>query len=163
MSPSAMRARDNHTTNSDTLLSNYNFPANYVDMAHPNDGKIMSTPVTPEFIRHSRRGHFGMLVRISLRLDDNQFISYTFVCDTAARVHFYFSKKTVAFLKSAGRIETDEESGAYFLIVAGRKAAVRVTPQTHQPVNFMGMLMLERLGLEMSEGSFTFAHPLPYL
>ena len=93
----------------------------------------------------------------------NQFISYTFVCDTAARVHFYFSKKTVAFLKSAGRIETDEESGAYFLTVAGRKATVRVTPQTHQPVNFMGMLMLERLGLEMSEGSFTFAHPLPYL
>ena len=129
---------------------------------YPDDGNITSTPIAPEFIRLSRRGHFRMLVRISLRLGDNRFVAYTFVCDTAARIHFYLTEQALTVLDAGGRIETDE-FGYYFLTVSGRKAAVEITPHTHQPANLMGMLMLERLGLQMFEGGFTFARPLPYL
>jgi hypothetical protein len=84
------------------------------------------------------------------------------MCDPGAPIHFYFSEPALAVLEAAGSMATDE-LGSLFVTVAGRKAAVRVTPHTHQPGNIMGMLMLERLGLQMIEGSFTFASPLPYL
>jgi hypothetical protein len=159
---SALLIKHDDAEDSDLLLREYDFPENYVDMAHPNDGKITSTPITPELIRLSRRGHFRMIVRISFQLGDNRFVAYTFVCDTAARIHFYLTEQALAVLDAAGRIETSE-FGSYLLTVSGRKAAVRVTPHTHQPGNLMGMLMLERLGLQMDEGSFTFARPLPFL
>lgn len=146
----------------DLLLQEHDFPANYVNMAHPDDGTVSSTPITPEFIRHSRRGHFRMLVRISLRLGDDRFVPYTFVCDTGAPIHMYLSEPAMSVLQAAGRIETDE-LGSLFIIIGGRKSAIRITPHTHQPGNILGMLMLERFGLQMHEGSFTFAALVPYL
>ena len=162
MSPSVLIIDHDGAGQADLLLHANDFPENYVNMAHPNDGKITSTPITPEFIRNTRRGCYRMLVRISLRLRDDRFVSYTFVCDTGAPMHFYLSEKALTVLEAAGRVESDE-FGSFFIIIAGRKAAVRVTPHTHQPGNLMGMLMLERLGLQMDEGSFNFAHPLPFL
>ena len=162
MLPSVLIIDIDDAASSDLLLHRGDFPENYVNMAHPNDGKIVTTPITPELIRHSRLGHFRMLFRVSFRLGENGYVSYTFVCVTGAPMHFYFHEQALAVLEAAGRIETDE-FGSSFLTVAGRKASVRVTPQTHLPGNLMGMLMLERLGLRMTEGSFTFAHPLPYL
>ena len=161
MSPSVLIIEGDNAA-ADLLLHANDFPENYVNMAHPNDGKIMSTPITPECIRHSRSGYLRMLVRISFRLRDDRFVSYTFVCMTGAPMHFYLSEQALAVLEAAGRVEMDE-FGSVFIIIAGRKAAVRVTPHTHQPGNLLGMLMLERLGLQMDEGSFTFAHPLPFL
>jgi hypothetical protein len=84
------------------------------------------------------------------------------VCDTGAPIHLYLSEPALAVLEAAGRISTDE-LGSLYVTVVGRKAAVRVTPHTHQPGNILGMLMLERFGLQMTEGSFTFASPAPYL
>lgn len=162
MSASALMVDQNDAADADLLLQEYDFPENYVNMAHPNDGTVTSTPMTPEFIRHSRRGHFRMLVRISLRLGDDRFVPYTFVCDTGFPIHIYLSEPAMSVLEAAGRIETDE-LGSLFITVAGRKSAIRVTPHTHQPGNILGMLMLERFGLQMREGSFTFAAPVPYL
>ena len=160
--PPSVLIIDHDSGQADLLLHANGFPENYVNMAHPNDGKIVSTPITPELIRNTRRGCYRMLVRISLRLGDNRFVSYTFVCDTGAPIHFYLSDQALTVLQAAGRIETTE-FGSEFITIAGKKAAVRLTPQTHQPGNLMGMLMLERMGLQMDEGSFTFAHPLPFL
>ena len=161
MSPSVLIIEHDNPA-SDLLLHANDFPENYVNMAHPDDGKIMTTPITPELIRHSRLGYFRMLFRISIRLGENRFVAYTFVCITGAPMHFYFPEQALVVLEAAGRVETDE-FGSSFITVSGRKAVVRVTPNSHQPGNLMGMLMLERLGLKMTEGSFTFANPLPYL
>ena len=111
-------------------------------MAHPNDGKIMTTPITPELIRHSRLEYFRKLFRISFRLGENRFVSYTFVCVTGAPMHFYFPEHALAVLEAAGRVETDE-FGSSFLAVAGRKAVVRVTPRTYQPGKLMGILIVK--------------------
>jgi hypothetical protein len=161
-SSSALMVEQDDAADADLLLQEFDFPENYANMAHPEDGNITSTPITPEFIRHSRRGHFRMLVRISFQLGDDRFVPFTFVCDTGAPIHLYLSEPALTVLEAAGRISTDE-LGSQFVIVAGRKAAVRVTPHTHQPGNILGMLMLERFGLQMIEGSFTFATPVPYL
>ena len=160
--PSAMMVDQSDAADADLLLQEYDFPENFVNMAHPDDGTVSSTPITPEFIRHSRRGHFRMLVRISVRLGDQRFVPYTFVCDTGAPIHIYLSEPAMSVLETAGRIETDE-LGSLFTVIAGRKSAIRITPYTHQPGNILGMLMLERFGLQMREGSFTFAAAVPYL
>jgi hypothetical protein len=148
--------------NADLLLHPFDFPEYFDNMAHPNDGQITSTPITPEFIRNTRHGYFRMLVRISLRLGDDRYVPYTFVCDTGAPMHFYLSTSARVDLAAAGRIRLDENKASIFT-VAGRNAVIRDTPHTHQPGNIIGMLMLERLGLQMEEGSFIFAHPLPFL
>jgi hypothetical protein len=62
---SALMVEQDDAADADLLLQEFDFPENYVNMAHPDDGNITSTPITPEFIRHSRRGHFRMLVRMS--------------------------------------------------------------------------------------------------
>jgi hypothetical protein len=103
-----------------------------------------------------------MLVRISLRLDQNRFVPYTFVCDTGAPIHIYLSEPALTVLERAGRIGTDE-LGSLFVTIAGRKAAIRVTPHTLQPANIWAVLMLERFGLQMADGNFTFASSVPYL
>jgi len=103
-----------------------------------------------------------MLVRISLKIGDDRFVSHTFVCDTGVPIHIYLSEPAMSVLEAAGRIETDE-LGSLFITVAGRKSAVRVTPQTHQPGNILGMLMLERFGLQMREGGFDFTASVSYL
>ena len=162
VSASALIVDQDDAADADLLLQEYDFPKHYVNMAHPDDGSVTSTPITPEYIRHSRRGHFRMLVRISLRLGDDRFVPYTFVCDTGAPIHIYLSEPAMSVLEAAGRIETDE-LGSLFITIAGRKSAIRVTPHTHQPGNMLGMLMLERFGLQMREGGFTFAAPAPYL
>ena len=161
-SASVLMVDQSDAADADLLLQEYDFPENYVNMAHPDDGTVSSTPITPEFIRHSRRGRFRMLVRISLRLGDDRFVPYTFVCDTGAPIHIYLSEPAMSVLEAAGRIETDD-LGSLFITTAGRKSAVRITPHTHQPGNILGMLMLERFGLQMHEESFTFAAPVPYL
>jgi hypothetical protein len=162
MTPEALMVDQDDAADADFLLQEYDFPDNFVNMAHPEDGIVKANPITPEFIRHSRRGHFRMLVRISLRLGDNQFAACTFMCDTGAPIHIYLSEPALQVLEGAGRIGTDE-LGSLFVIIAGKKAAIRVTPHTHQPGNILGMLMLERFGLQMAEGSFSFASPVPYL
>lgn len=162
MLASALLVEQDDAADADLLLQEFDFPENYVNMAHPEDGTVTSTPITPEFIRHSRRGHFRMLVRFSLRLGDDRFAPYTFVCDTGAPIHIYLSEPAMSLLEAAGRIETDE-LGSLFITIAGRKAAIRVTPHSHQPGNILGMLLLERFGLQMREGSFTFSSPVPYL
>jgi predicted aspartyl protease len=146
----------------DLLLTEYDFPEEYVNMAHPDDGTIQAEPIVPQYFRHSRRGRFRMLVRISVRLDETSFAPYTFVCDTGAPMHLYLSESARGALEKAGRIEYDEV-GSPIIEIGGRKAAVRVTPHTHQPANIMGMLMLERFGLQMSEGSFKFNTAPDYL
>jgi hypothetical protein len=78
----------------DLLLQEYDFPDNYVNMAHPDDGIVQDDPITPQFIQHSRRGHFRMLVRISLRLGEKSFVPYTFVCDTGAPIATLLSLRT---------------------------------------------------------------------
>lgn len=112
----------NDAADADLVLQEYDFPENYVNMAHPNDGTISSTPITPECIRHSRRGRFRMLVRISLRLgDDDRFVPYTFACDTGVPIHMYLSEPATSVLEEADRIATDELV-FLFIIIAGRES-----------------------------------------
>lgn len=162
MTAEVLMVDQDDAADADLLLQEYDFPDNYVNMAHPEDGTVQADPITPQFIRHSRRGHFRMLVRISLRLGEKSFVPYTFVCDTGAPIHIYLSEPALKVLETAGRIDTDE-LGSLFVTIEGRKAAIRVTPHTHQPGNILGMLMLERFGLQMSEGSFTFSTPVAYI
>ena len=162
MTAEALMVDQDDAADADLLLQEYDFPENFVNMAHPEDGIVQANPIPPEYIRHTRRGRFRMLVRISLRLGDDRFAPYTFVCNTSAPLHIYLSEPALGVLEEAGRIGTDE-LGSLFIVIDGRKAAIRVTPRSHQPGNILGMLMLERFCLQMSEGSFSFASPVPYL
>jgi hypothetical protein len=150
-----MMVDEDDAADADIVLQTYDFPEHYVDKAHPEDGVVVDAPIVPEFIRHSRRGHFRMLVRFSLRLDDASFAPFTFVCDTGAPGHLYLSESAMGLLEKAGRIKSDE-LGPLYIESGGEKIVIRVTPHMHQPANLMGMLLLERFQLKMVEGGFTF-------
>jgi hypothetical protein len=145
----------------DLVLDSFDFPQYYVNMSHAEDGVVQDNPIEPQYIRYSEVGHSRMFVRISVRVGD-KYVPYTFLCDTGLPAHLYLSEPAGTAVKKAGQIKKTEV-GTPYMMMSDRVAAVRVTPRSHQPVNILGMLMLERLGLQMSEGSFTFTEPVDYL
>jgi hypothetical protein len=57
MTAEALIVDQDDAADADLVLQEYHFPDNFVNMAHPEDGIVKANPITPEFIRYSRRGH----------------------------------------------------------------------------------------------------------
>jgi hypothetical protein len=131
-----------------------NNPPNFV---HPEDLKEGKEPIIPEYIRQKKPGHHRLLFRVSFKLGTGKFVPLTFICDTGAPSHFYLSRQALAALEAGGRVLVDGELDYMYVVIAGKKAIVKETPYTHEPGNIMGLLMLERLGLNLKEGEFSFA------
>ena len=94
------------------LLCEGDFPSNYTHMAHPNDYLLSEEPIKAEFISHRNGHHNRLLFRISWKLSEGNYLPMTFVCDTGAPMHFYFSGRAMKAIES--RIKTDE-LGVYFV------------------------------------------------
>jgi hypothetical protein len=149
---------DSEVTVGDLLLQDADYPPYFKHMQHPEDLKECTQPIIPEYIRHHQRGHHRLLFRVSFKMDNGAFIPLTFLCDTGAPSHFYLSREAYKVLEEGGRILGDELLD--YMVVNEAKVAVRATPYTHDPGNIMGLLMLEKLGLSLKEGGFSFSqHP----
>jgi hypothetical protein len=55
MTAEALMVDQDDAADADLLLQEYDLSENFVNMAHPEDGIVKANPITPEFIRHSRR------------------------------------------------------------------------------------------------------------
>ena len=74
----------------------------------------------------------------------------TFVCNSGAPGGFYFSEQALNMLSDAKRVKEDDLSNLYLQTDRG-KFAVTDTPQRHQPANIIGLRLLEKYGLMISE------------
>ena len=65
------------------LLTNEDFPANFVNFAHPDDYIISQQAITPERIFHQYHGrHPRLIFRVSTRISENEYIPISYVLDT---------------------------------------------------------------------------------
>lgn len=126
---------ENHVTENDLLLCEADFPANYVHMAHPDDYKLVDAPLPITCLLHQMIGHWRLILRVSFRLKNGNYLPMSFVCNTGAPYDFYFSEEAMEKLMTGGRLKEDEIGNAYLDNVVGRKAAVRQTYYTHKPAN----------------------------
>lgn len=153
---------DNEVTEGDLVLHDADFPDSFVHMKHPEDGITADTAIEPEFIRHRRAHHHRLLLRASFKLANDKFVAFTFVCDTGAPDSFYLSPETDKILSDGGR-RVEDEAGNTYIEVLGKRAATRETPRTHQPGNIIGLTLLERLGLSVEIGEFSFKQKFDFL
>jgi hypothetical protein len=129
------------------MLSDHDFPANYVNMAHPEDLHVQDAPTPRELFYHERQYHFRVLLRVSIKLFNGKFTTASFVCDTGAPMGLYLGEATLDFLKSHGVVK-DGETGLIIKIF-GRNYAVEETPPGHNPANIIGLTLLRRLKLQI--------------
>ena len=134
------------------VLTDQDFPGHYVDMAHPEDYKPSSVPLQPECFYNRRANHFRLLLRASFALPDKSFVPMTFVCNTGAPGAYYFSERAMGVLSrpDVERLKEDDLHNL-FLQTENGKFAVTDTPQRHQPANIVGLRVLEKYGLVISE------------
>jgi len=142
------------------LLTHNDFPSNFKYMAHPEDYKISKKPVY-EKIFNKKAHHNRLLLRISWRIKEEEYIPMTFVCDTGAPMFFYLSPQAKLLLEKE-RIKEDELQNLY-VVIGEKKATIQETPINHQPANVIGLLMLQRLGIHLTEEGFELDKPLSYL
>lgn len=146
------------------LLHAKDFPSNYVNFAHPDDYKVTAEPIIKEFICHHELGrHYRLHFRVSYKMAANRFFSLSFVLDTGAPKFFYFSDAAIKLLQEHNLIQINETDGVSYVEIFGKKVPFEETPDSHRPANIMGLRMLLRLKLQLSESTFTFGQEFPYL
>jgi hypothetical protein len=136
----------------DFRLYEADYPSYFQDMLHPDDLKTIKNPTCPQFIRHHKSGHHRLLFRICFQLADSNFVPMTFLCNTGLPSHFYFSPEAFQVLEEGGRILEDELES--YVLIENEKIAAKKSPISQ---NIMGLLMLERLGLNLSVNKYSFS------
>ncbi len=150
------------------FLFDRDFPAEYVDMAHPQDYKAVQE-FTPQFIRHDHYGfHKKLIARIAFKASDGTALPTSFVCDTGAPGCVYLSPKAYDALKGKGLLLADEITGGpYVKIHQGENrvfnAATEHTPRPHFNANVLGVAALHKLHFQMTDDAFSFYPSFEYL
>ena len=136
----------------DLMLTEQDFPGHYVNMAHPQDYIARAEPLQPELFYNRRANHFRLLLRASLALPDKSFLPMTFVCDSGAPGGYFFSERAMKVLSRSDveRLKEDDLHNLYLQTEVG-EFAVTDTPQRHHPANIVGLRVLEKYGLVISE------------
>lgn len=143
------------TAEHEFILSDADFPADFVDMAHPFDDQDLDTAPEPEFFEHTNGDNHSLFARVAFRLTDDNYRMVSFVIDTGAPAHLYLSPKTSNALQPI--LQTDME-GRTTIKIMGQECKIQETPSSHQPANIMGLKMIKMLGgiLFLEDGTFRF-------
>jgi hypothetical protein len=150
------------------LLHDYDFPTHYKKMAHPEDYIETVEPVL-DIIYYSRQAPTNerILARVSWKLDNNKYLPMTFVCDTGACSHFYLSEQAMTLLQAAKRLYVNEVEDLQATVSIGinRYVMTRIerTPGIYQNANVIGLRMLKKLGLTLTEEQVNFSKEFRYL
>jgi hypothetical protein len=91
------------------LLTDDDFPPDFINGHHPEDFEILEYAFEPKFIHHEKDFHNRLFVRLCIRGSQNEYygilVSFcitfslsgiTFLCDTTAPEWMYLSKQYVA-------------------------------------------------------------------
>ena len=149
------------------LLSDDDFPADYVHHQHPDDLKPLPHPLPVIAFYHENGKNRRLHLRVSFKVSDTLFVPLSFVLDTGAPMYFYLSRKARALLKTYGLVRTDETDVERLTIHYGEnqqfRAPIEVIPNIHDPANIMGLSTLMRLGLQIRQDGIKFEQKFDYL
>jgi hypothetical protein len=153
------------------LLSNEDFPADYVHHQHPEDFKPLSSPLPVNAFYHEDGKNRKLHMRVSFKVSDTLFIPMSFVLDTGAPMYFYLSCKARELLKAYGLVfkdETDvERLNIHYKLKDGTErrfgAPIEVTSDSKDPANIMGLSTLMRLGLQINQDEVKFGNQFEWL
>lgn len=139
------------------LLTDKDFPTNFINKQHPDDYKITNKPIEKELIFHE---HLvsplpRLLLRCSIKLTEGAFCAMTFVLDTNAPKIYVSAPAKHVFMQNKILL-TDDDLGLDLLMLLGRKYRVEDTPEGHAPANIIGLKTLCRWGLVLSDEPFGF-------
>lgn len=158
---SLMMIEGDDVIESEIMLHDIDFPRSFVNKMHPDDGKIVSSPICPEIISHEKMFHNRIFLRISFKLSKDRYIPFTFVCDTGAPNFLYLSVQ--AYDAISHRIRRSD-NGIEYISIEGRNIPINTMPNNHEKCNIIGLMLLFRMGLKLrDDNTFTFKYLPEYL
>lgn len=117
------------------LLTDEDFPRNYINKQHPDDYKLSNAPIEKELVFHQHKGrHPRLLLRCSIKLAEDVFCPMTFVLDTGAP-KVYLSAFAKPILAAYNLQAVDKDVGFEYVTLLGRKFVMEDTPEGHAPAN----------------------------
>lgn len=133
------------------ILSDLDYPGYYNGRMHPNDGKSCSSPEKPELLYHAKTYHNRLLLRIPFKLSDNEFVTFTFICNTGFPGFFYLSDKVHNVIS---RRIISNKGGNNYIDINGELLSVFEVPSNYGDSNILGLEMLSMLGLRVHNRIF---------
>jgi hypothetical protein len=134
-----------------TKLCIFDFPFDFVDGHHPDDYKLVSTPIK-ECIWNGIDDYYRLLLRISIKLGENEYKSLTFICNTGAPDFIYLNEISYSTFKD--RLIKDE-NGFTYIKINNRKFPVKRTHYPHNDFNILGVRALAIFKMKFT-GDYSF-------
>eukprot|EP00878_Enallax_costatus_P014515 GHUV01015183.1.p1 GENE.GHUV01015183.1~~GHUV01015183.1.p1 ORF type:complete len:146 (+),score=27.24 GHUV01015183.1:72-509(+) len=117
------------------MLRDEDFPENYCNCAHPEDYHVQGRAISPEHIYNHRHGrHNRLILRISWQVAVDKHVPMSFVLDTGAPKQMYLCQAAMNRLEEFGTIKWDDDMGAQYVELFGRKATApffKLNPARH--------------------------------
>jgi hypothetical protein len=157
--PSTILMEANEWTPPHFHLWDRDFPIYFKNRKHPQDYQLLDAPIDPECIYHVNGAHRRLFLRVSFKCKGG-FIPVTFLLDTCWPLFFRISREAEDVLKLHSVVLYDDIFGLYVNInLGGSRSEMTVCENTnkdYEPVNFMGLAALSKLGLSLHDCSFEF-------
>jgi hypothetical protein len=152
-------------TISKSVLCDADFPANYVNLRHPDDYRPETIPIQPEFVVNQRQGHARLILRISWSVSD-AFAPMSFLIDTGAVHAIYLGKTGSQLLERHARLLIDKAGNDVVRLHRrnGTQCCIqyRRTPSCIGDVNIIGLRFLLRFGFSIEASNFCFKEDFDY-
>jgi hypothetical protein len=145
------------------MLTNMDFPNNFVDMKYPDDYIPVADPTLQECTVHSCDTYLRLIMRISWKIDGG-FLPMSFILDTGAMSDVFLSKEGLAAFEKYKLVRRDGLDNRFAPLRFGKKndqqmkCLIQTTPENFEPANLIGLKLLLRLGLHLNKSSFEFDH-----
>ena len=148
------------------LVTCLDFPRHFIDMHHPDDYKVQSEPISPEFIVHQAGNHLRLIWRVSFRCATG-YVPISFIVDTGGMNYFYFSEEAVMVLEENQVFVRDDNGNNYVRMRFGDqivRASFEDSPTHAKPANLIGLKLLVKLQLQLGANhAFRFLTEVPWI
>ncbi|KAJ6453494.1 hypothetical protein C8R47DRAFT_1168160 [Mycena vitilis] len=155
-------ARDDiiDTIGLDRPLSSADYPEGWEYGHHPDDFKLLATPLKPEWLtfESSNPNQYPLFHRVSFKIGKGQYLPMSFVVHSGAPRSLYLSDKAFKILDKHKRIDL----GFRMHLENGPSFQLSDTPRNRQPFNIIGMSLIAELGFSRGEGYTMWGHEMPY-
>ncbi|KAJ7750143.1 hypothetical protein DFH07DRAFT_775274 [Mycena maculata] len=151
------RSRLMPCSSDDLVIVQTDFPKGWENGHHPDDYKILSAPIEPEYFINSRYKHVRMWFRISFKIADGQYMPMSFLVNTNAPWWLYLGDKALETLTKHGRLED-----SCIRLQNGLDVRVAITPDSHQPTNLIGIELIQKFELSVKPGSWRWMNGIGY-
>jgi hypothetical protein len=148
------------------LVTRLDYPRHFIDMHHPDDYKVQSEPIIPEFIVHQAGNHIRLIWRVSFRCAAG-YIPISFIVDTGGMNYFYFSEDAVIVLEENSVVVRDDDANNYVRMRVGEnvvRASFEDSPAHAKPANLIGLKLIFKLQLQLrANNTFNFLTEVPWI